>query len=188
AAAAATLGAAASAALGQGAADAVDELLGLGETDETPTPYEAVTTYNNFYEFGYDKADPSRRSGDFVTEPWSITVEGLAENTGTFTLEEIVSRFETLRRVYRLRCVEAWSMVIPWNGFMLRDLVELRQPNPEARYVAFESVYRPEQMPGQRRDLLPWPYVEGLRLDEAMNPLTLLATGLYDKPLKNANG
>ena len=101
AAAAVTLGAAASAALGQGAADAVDELLGLGETDETPTPYEAVTTYNNFYEFGYDKADPSRRSGDFVTEPWSVTVEGLVENTGTFALEELVARFEVERRVCR---------------------------------------------------------------------------------------
>ncbi len=185
AAAAVTVGAAAGAALGQAAEDA---LLGLGAADEQPTDYEAITTYNNFYEFGFDKSDPSRRSGDFVPEPWSITVEGLAENTGTFALEEIVSRFETLRRVYRLRCVEAWSMVIPWNGFMLRDLVELLAPKPEARYVAFETVYRPEQMPGQRRELLPWPYVEGLRLDEAMNPLTLLATGLYDKPLKNANG
>jgi len=188
AAAAVTLGAAASAALGQGAADAVDELLGLGETDETPTPYEAVTTYNNFYEFGYDKADPSRRSGDFVTEPWSVTVEGLVENTGTFALEELVARFEVERRVYRMRCVEAWSMVIPWNGFMLRDLITLLVPKPEARFVTFETVYRPEQMPGQRRDLLPFPYVEGLRLDEAMHPLTILATGIYDKPLTNANG
>ncbi|HEX7038591.1 MAG TPA: protein-methionine-sulfoxide reductase catalytic subunit MsrP [Trueperaceae bacterium] len=188
AAAALAVGTAASAALGQGAGDAVDELMGLGDTDERITDYEAITTYNNFYEFGYDKSDPSRLSGDFVTEPWSITVEGLAENTGTFPLEEIVSQFEIERRVYRFRCVEGWSMVIPYNGFMLRDLIELLVPKPEARFVSFEAVYRPEQMPGQRRNLLPWPYVEGLRLDEAMNPLTLLATGIYDKPLKNANG
>ena len=188
AAAAVAVGTVATAALGQGAGDAVDELLGLGDTDETPTDYEAITTYNNFYEFGYDKADPSRLSGDFVTEPWSIAVEGLAENTGTFSLEEIVGQFEVERRVYRLRCVEAWSMVIPWNGFMLRDLVALLVPKPEARFVRFEAVYRPEQMPGQRRNLLPFPYVEGLRLDEAMNPLTFMATGIYDKPLKNANG
>ncbi len=188
AAAALAVGTAASAALGQGAGEAADELMGLGDTDEALTDYEAITTYNNFYEFGYEKSDPSRRSGDFVTDPWSITVEGLAENTGTYPLEEIVSQFEIERRVYRLRCVEAWSMVIPWNGFMLRDLIELLVPKPEARFVTFEAVYRPDQMPGQRRNLLPWPYVEGLRLDEAMNPLTLLATGLYDKPLKNANG
>ena len=182
------VGTAAAAALGQGVGAADDELRGLGDTDERWTDYEAITTYNNFYEFGYDKSDPSRLSGDFVTDPWSVTVGGLVENPGTYSLEEIVSQFEIERRVYRLRCVEAWSMVIPWNGFMLRDLIELLVPKPEARYVRFEAVFRPEQMPGQRRELLPFPYVEGLRMDEAMNPLTFMATGIYDKPLKNANG
>ena len=173
---------------GQEASAAVDDLLGLGTTDEAPNTFEAITTYNNFYEFGYDKADPARNSGDFMPTPWSITVDGLAANTGVVPLDELVANFEVERRVYRMRCVEAWSMVIPWNGFMLRDLVTMAAPLPEARYVAFETVYRPEQMIGQRRNLLPFPYVEGLRLDEAMNPLVILATGLYDKPLYNANG
>src|SRR5690606_38909021 len=180
--------AAASRAFGQGSAEAVDDLLGLGTTDERVNTYEAITTYNNFYEFGYDKADPSRNSGEFVTTPWSVTIDGLAENTGEFALEELVSNFSAERRVYRMRCVEAWSMVIPWNGFELRDLIELVVPQPEAKYIAFETVLRPEQMVGQQRNLLHWQYVERLRLDEAMNPLTFLATGLYDKPLLNANG
>lgn len=174
--------------LAQGASGATDELLGLGTTEERINTYEAITTYNNFYEFGYDKSDPSRNSGEFVTTPWSVTIDGLAENTGEFPLDELVANFEVERRVYRMRCVEAWSMVIPWNGFELRDLIALVVPKPEAKYVAFTTVFRPEQMIGQRRNLLEWPYVEGLRLDEAMNPLTLLATGLYDKPLLNANG
>jgi sulfoxide reductase catalytic subunit YedY len=173
---------------GQEAGAAVDELLGLGTTDEAPNTFEAITTYNNFYEFGYDKADPSRNSGDFIPSPWSVTIDGLADNTGEFALEDLVSQFEVEKRVYRMRCVEAWSMVIPWNGFMLRDLIAMAAPQPEAQYVAFTSVLRPEQMVGQRRNLLPFPYVEGLRIDEAMNPLTILATGLYDKPLLNANG
>ncbi len=186
--AAALLGAGAGRALAQGSADVGDELRGLGTTDERLNTYEAITTYNNFYEFGFDKSDPSRNSGEFVTSPWTVTIDGLAENTGEFALEELVANFEQERRVYRMRCVEAWSMVIPWNGFELRDLIELVVPKPEAKYVAFTTVYRPEQMIGQRRNLLQFPYVEGLRLDEAMNPLTLLATGLYDKPLLNANG
>ncbi|HZJ08652.1 MAG TPA: protein-methionine-sulfoxide reductase catalytic subunit MsrP [Trueperaceae bacterium] len=180
--------AAVSRALGQEAGAAVDELMGLGVTDERVNTYEAITTYNNFYEFGYDKSDPSRNSGEFVTTPWSVTIDGLAENTGEFALDELVANFALERRVYRMRCVEAWSMVIPWNGFELRDLLALVVPKPEAKFVAFETVLRPEQMIGQRRNLLEWPYVEGLRLDEAMNPLTILATGLYDKPLVNANG
>jgi sulfoxide reductase catalytic subunit YedY len=173
---------------GQEAGAAVDELLGLGTTDEAPNTFEAITTYNNFYEFGYDKADPSRNSGDFMSSPWSVTIDGLADNTGEIALEDLVARFEVEKRIYRMRCVEAWSMVIPWNGFMLKDLIAMAAPQPEARYVAFTSVLRPEQMIGQRRNLLPFPYVEGLRLDEAMNPLVILATGLYDKPLYNANG
>jgi len=180
--------AAVSTAFGQESAAAVDDLLGLGVTDERVNTYEAITTYNNFYEFGYDKSDPSRNSGEFVTTPWSVTIDGLVENPGEFALDELVANFSPERRVYRMRCVEAWSMVIPWNGFELRDLIALVVPQAEAKYVAFETVFRPEQMVGQRRNLLPWPYVEGLRLDEAMNPLTFMATGIYDKPLLNANG
>ena len=167
---------------------AQDELMGLGTTDESLTTYEAITTYNNFYEFGYDKADPARHSGDFKPRPWTVTIDGHANNTGEFDLDELLANFDTIERVYRMRCVEAWSMVIPWNGFMLRDLVDFAEPTSEAKYVAFETVFRPDEMPGQRRPLLDWPYVEGLRMDEALNPLTLIATGLYGRELVNANG
>lgn len=167
---------------------AQDELMGLGTTDEPLTTYEAITTYNNFYEFGYDKADPARHSGDFKPRPWTVTIDGHANNTGEFDLDELLANFDTIERVYRMRCVEAWSMVIPWNGFMLRDLVDFAEPTSEAKYVAFETVFRPDEMPGQRRPLLDWPYVEGLRMDEALNPLTLIATGLYGRELVNANG
>ncbi|MBX3144940.1 MAG: protein-methionine-sulfoxide reductase catalytic subunit MsrP [Trueperaceae bacterium] len=167
---------------------AQDELMGLGATDEPLTTYEAITTYNNFYEFGYDKADPARHSGDFKPRPWTVTIDGHANNTGEFDLDELLANFDTIERVYRMRCVEAWSMVIPWNGFMLRDLVDFAEPTSEAKYVAFETVFRPDEMPGQRRPLLDWPYVEGLRMDEALNPLTLIATGLYGRELVNANG
>ncbi len=165
-----------------------DELRGLGSTDESLTTYEAITTYNNFYEFGYDKADPARNSAAFQPRPWTVTIDGHANRTGEFDLDDLLANFDMTERVYRMRCVEAWSMVIPWNGFMLRDLVDFAEPTSEAKYVAFETVYRPEEMPGQRRPLLDWPYVEGLRLDEALNPLTLLATGLYGRELVNANG
>lgn len=178
-------GALAATALGQ---SQTDELRGLGSTDESLTTYEAITTYNNFYEFGYDKADPARNSAAFQPRPWTVTIDGHANKTGEFDLDELLANFDITERVYRMRCVEAWSMVIPWNGFMLRDLVDFAEPTAEAKYVAFETVFRPEEMPGQRRPLLEWPYVEGLRLDEALNPLTLLATGLYGRELVNANG
>jgi len=157
-------------------------------TDAEPTDFADVASYNNFYEFGLDKSDPAARSGDFKPQPWSVTVDGAAEVTGTFTYEDIVGRHPLEERVYRLRCVEAWSMVVPWVGFPLGDLLKRFKPTSNAKYVAFETVYRPDEMPGQRRRLLRWPYREGLRMDEAMHPLTILATGLYGVELPNQNG
>ncbi len=157
-------------------------------TDAEPTEFADVASYNNFYEFGLDKSDPATRSGDFKPQPWSVTVDGAAEVTGTFTYEDIVGPHPLEERVYRLRCVEAWSMVVPWAGFPLGDLLKRFKPTSNAKYVAFETVYRPDEMPGQRRRLLRWPYREGLRIDEAMHPLTILATGLYGVELPNQNG
>ncbi len=157
-------------------------------TDAEPTGFADIASYNNFYEFGLDKSDPAARSGDFKPKPWSVTVDGAAEVTGTFTYEDIVGPHPLEERVYRLRCVEAWSMVVPWAGFPLGDLLKRFKPTSNAKYVAFETVYRPDEMPGQRRRLLRWPYREGLRIDEAMHPLTILATGLYGVELPNQNG
>ncbi len=153
------------------------------------TPFESVTQYNNFYEFGLDKEDPWRNSGNFVPRPWSVVIDGHVAKPATYDLDDLLRGVTIEERVYRLRCVEAWSMVIPWRGFALRDLINRVEPTSRARYVAFETVVRPEQMPGQRgRGVLDWPYVEGLRMDEAMHPLTILATGLYDQDLPNQNG
>lgn len=157
-------------------------------TTEAPNSYQDITSYNNFYEFGTDKADPARNSGKFQPEPWSVTVGGEAEVTGKFTLEDILKPHALEERVYRLRCVEAWSMVIPWVGVPLAEVIKRFKPTSKARYVAFKTVLRPAQMPGQRYNVLDWPYVEGLRMDEAMHPLALLATGLYGKSLPNQNG
>lgn len=158
-------------------------------TDESPTAYKDITTYNNFYEFGTGKSDPSRNSGDFRSTPWTVEVDGLVKSPGTFDLDELL-RFPQEERVYRMRCVEAWSMVIPWVGFPLSALLDRVEPLGSAKYVAFETVVRPEEMPGQRGIFpsLPWPYVEGLRLDEARHPLTILAMGLYGQTLPNQNG
>ncbi|NIP56531.1 MAG: protein-methionine-sulfoxide reductase catalytic subunit MsrP [Gemmatimonadetes bacterium] len=156
--------------------------------DDTLTPYEDVTTYNNFYEFGTGKEDPARRVGTLVTEPWTVTVEGHVERAGIYDLEELARRFPSEERIYRLRCVEAWSMVIPWLGFPLGDLIRWLEPTSAARFVELTTLYDPEQMPGQRRPVLDWPYVEGLRMDEALHPLTILATGLYGEELPNQNG
>jgi methionine sulfoxide reductase catalytic subunit len=156
--------------------------------DDEPTPYEDVTRYNNFYEFGTGKEDPARSSGSLRTRPWSVAVEGLCERPGTFELDDLLLPYAHEERIYRLRCVEAWSMVIPWLGFPLKSWIDRFRPKPEARYVEFTTLFDPEQMPGQRREILPWPYVEGLRLDEASHPLTLVAIGLYGKPLPNQNG
>jgi sulfoxide reductase catalytic subunit YedY len=155
---------------------------------EPANSLEEITTYNNFYEFGTDKGDPARLGGRFRPKPWSVTVAGEAEVTGRFTLEDILKPHPLEERIYRLRCVEAWSMVIPWVGFPLGDLLKRFKPTSRARYVAFKTVLRPEEMPGQRFPVLDWPYVEGLRLDEAMHPLTILAVGLYGEVLPNQNG
>ncbi|ORU92554.1 MAG: mononuclear molybdenum enzyme YedY [Cycloclasticus sp. symbiont of Poecilosclerida sp. M] len=157
-------------------------------TTEKPTPYEYVTTYNNFYEFGTGKSDPVVTSHLLKTKPWSVTIEGEVGKPGVYDLEDILKRQQLEERIYRLRCVEAWSMVVPWIGFSLADLIKQIEPTSKAKYVEFTTLYDPEQMPGQKRQSLKWPYVEGLRMDEAMNPLTLMATGLYGEEMPNQNG
>ena len=159
-------------------------------TDEKLTPEEAVKSYCNFYEFGTDKTDPERYASSMTTDPWTVRVEGEAEKTGDFSFEDIIKQADLVERVYRFRCVEAWSMVVPWIGVQLSEVLKQFKPTSKAKYVAFETLYRPEEMRGQRSafSTIDWPYVEGLRIDEAMNPLTLLATGLYGKSLPNQNG
>jgi sulfoxide reductase catalytic subunit YedY len=156
--------------------------------DDPPNSVGDITTYNNFYEFGTDKSDPARLGGKFHPKPWSVTIAGEAEVKGRFALEDILRPHPLEERIYRLRCVEAWSMVVPWIGFPLGDLLKRFRPTSRAKYVAFKTVLRPDQMPGQRFPVLDWPYVEGLRMDEAMHPLTILAVGLYGETLPNQNG
>jgi len=158
------------------------------DTDEKVNSYKDITTYNNFYEFGTDKDDPAANAGTFKPKPWSVAIEGHVKKPAVYNLEDLVKPYRMEDRIYRHRCVEGWSMVIPWLGFQLGDLIKKVEPTSKAKYVAFETVFRPAEMPGQRRPYLSWPYVEGLRMDEAMNPLTILATGLYGKPLPNQNG
>ncbi|MAX74573.1 protein-methionine-sulfoxide reductase catalytic subunit MsrP [Alterinioella nitratireducens] len=153
-----------------------------------PNSLEEITTYNNFYEFGTGKTDPASYAHMLTTEPWSIEIDGMVDNPGTWSMADVMEGMTVEERIYRLRCVEAWSMVVPWNGFELADLLTRVGVQEGARYVAFETLMRPEEMPGQQRAILDWPYREGLRLDEAMHPLTLLATGLYGDPLPNQNG
>jgi sulfoxide reductase catalytic subunit YedY len=157
--------------------------------DETPTPKEAVTTYNNFYEFGVNKDDPAANSGDFKPTPWSVKVDGMVGKPKEFGLEELM-KMNLEDRTYRMRCVEGWSMVIPWIGFPLSALLDQVDVLGSAKYVSFETVVRPEEMPGQKGFFqpLPWPYIEGLRLDEARHPLAILAVGLYGETLPNPNG
>jgi len=157
-------------------------------TTEELTPFKDVTSYNNFYEFGVDKDDPARYAGTLKTEPWSISVEGLVKKPAVYHLEDVLKGESMEDRIYRHRCVEGWSMVIPWLGFPLADFIKRVQPSSNAKFVAFETKFAPEEMPGQQYPSLQWPYVEGLRMDEAMNPLTLLAIGLYGKPLPNQDG
>ena len=157
-------------------------------TTEKQNTYEEATGYNNFYEFGTDKADPAARAGRLRTRPWSVSIEGEAEVTGEFPIEDIIKPHPLEERIYRLRCVEAWSMVIPWVGFPLGDLIKRFRPTSRARYVEFTTLLDPGQMPGQRYPVLDWPYVEGLRMDEAMHPLSILAVGLYGRMLPNQNG
>jgi sulfoxide reductase catalytic subunit YedY len=157
-------------------------------TDEKATSYEDATHYNNFYEFGADKRDPERHAASLRTRPWTLRVEGEVAKPGGLGIEELLRPDALEERVYRLRCVEAWSMVIPWIGVPLGDVLARFQPTSHAKYVAFTTLYDPEQMPGQRRGILDWPYVEGLRLDEAMHPLAILAVGMYGRELPNQNG
>ncbi|MCU4651481.1 protein-methionine-sulfoxide reductase catalytic subunit MsrP [Roseibacterium sp. SDUM158016] len=156
--------------------------------DLTPTAYEDATSYNNFYEFGTDKGDPARNARMMTTEPWSVVIDGMVDRPGTYSFEDVVAGMTIEERIYRLRCVERWSMVIPWNGFELADLLDRVGVQSGARYVAFETLARPEEMPGLRVPIIEWPYREGLRLDEAMHPLTIMATGMYGEPLPNQNG
>ncbi|BCG07804.1 protein-methionine-sulfoxide reductase catalytic subunit MsrP [Buttiauxella agrestis] len=156
------------------------------------TPEDKVTGYNNFYEFGLDKADPAANAGSLKTEPWKITISGEVAKPQTLDLDDLYKKFPLEQRIYRMRCVEAWSMVVPWIGFPLSKLLAMVEPTSKAKYVAFETLYDPEQMPGQKDRFigggLKYPYVEGLRLDEAMNPLTLLTVGVYGKALPPQNG
>jgi len=154
----------------------------------TPNSWEDITQYNNFYEFGTGKTDPAEYAGALTTTPWTVEIDGMVKNPGKYDIDDIKAAMTIEERIYRFRCVEAWSMVVPWNGFELADLLEVAGVQEGAKYVAFETLYRPEEMPGQRFQSLDWPYVEGLRLDEAMNPLTLMATGIYGKELPNQNG
>ena len=156
--------------------------------DETATPYTAVTTYNNYYEFGLDKGDPARNAHTLRTRPWTISVEGEVARPQTLDIETVLGWFPPQERVYRMRCVETWSMVIPWLGFPLSDLITRLEPTSKAKYVELTTLADAKQMPGQRSSVLEWPYVEGLRMDEAMHPLTFLAVGLYGKVLPNQNG
>jgi len=157
-------------------------------TDEKLTDYKDITTYCNFYEFGTGKSDPAKNAHTLVTSPWDVLIEGECENPGKYNLEDLLKPVTVEERVYRFRCVEGWSMVIPWMGFPLADLIKRMKPTSKAKYVYFETLYNPEQMPGQKRAVLDWPYIEGLRMDEAMNPLTLMGTGIYGKDLLNQNG
>jgi len=157
-------------------------------TDQKPTKYSDVTNYCNFYEFGTGKRDPSARAHTLKTSPWQVAIEGEVEKPGVYNLEDILKPHDLEERIYRFRCVEAWSMVVPWVGFPLADLIKRFNPTSKAKYVEFQTLYDPENMPGQRRRILSWPYTEGLRMDEAMNPLTMMVVGLYGEVLPNQNG
>jgi sulfoxide reductase catalytic subunit YedY len=159
----------------------------LSVTDP-PNSYKDITTYNNYYEFGTDKSDPAQYSQGFRPQPWKVTVSGEAEVSGSYTLEDILKPHPLEERIYRLRCVEAWSMIVPWVGFPLGDLLKRFKPTSKAKFVEFKTLYDPKQMPVQRSRVLEWPYVEGLRIDEAMNPLAIVAVGLYGKAMPNQNG
>jgi sulfoxide reductase catalytic subunit YedY len=156
--------------------------------DEELTSLEDITSYNNFYEFGTGKEDPARYASALTTDPWSIVIDGLVDKPGTYDIADVVKDQPLEERIYRFRCVEAWSMVVPWIGFELAGLLNRVGVQPGAKFVAFETLVRPEEMPGQSSPFIDWPYREGLRLDEAMHPLTILATGLYGEPMPNQNG
>ena len=157
-------------------------------TSEPKNSFEDITTYNNFYEFGMGKSDPYQNSANFEPAPWNVKISGEANKTGVYNIDDLIDSNALEERIYRLRCVEAWSMVIPWIGIPLANIIEKLEPNSKAKYVAFETVYRPSEMPGQRKRILKWPYIEALTMAEAMNPLTLIAVGLYGQDLLNQSG
>ena len=157
-------------------------------TDEAPNTLKEISTYNNYYEFGSGKEDPAANAGSLKTAPWSVVVGGMVDKPGTYDLGDLIAGLPIEERIYRMRCVEAWSMIIPWQGLQLSSLINKLGPQPGAKYVAFETLVRPEEMNGVQSRILDWPYREGLRMDEAMHPLTLIATGLYGAPLPNQNG
>jgi len=173
-------------------AQAAMKLAPLGKSpfsaSEEQTPYDDVTSYNNFYEFGTGKGDPEDNAGSLKTRPWTVLVDGEVKKARTFDIEELLKLAPLEERIYRLRCVEAWSMVVPWVGYSLSALIKQMEPTGNAKYVEFTTLHDPKQMPGQKSSVLEWPYVEGLRMDEAMNPLTLLTLGLYGEVLPNQNG
>jgi sulfoxide reductase catalytic subunit YedY len=177
-------------ALGAGAAEAAalqysPNKMPIGEK---PTPIKDITTYNNFYEFGVNKDDPAANAHTLKTRPWTVTIDGLVNKPQHIAIDDLIKRYPLEERIYRMRCVEGWSMVIPWVGFPLGKLIKDVDPKPQAKYVAFETLFDPRQMPGQRDNVIDWPYREGLRMDEAMNPLTLLTVGLYGQTLPNQDG
>ena len=156
--------------------------------DLKPNSWKDITTYNNYYEFGTGKNDPAKYAHKLNTKDWSIEVDGLVNAPGRYSVADLTSDLTEEERIYRFRCVEAWSMVVPWNGFELKDILDKVGVKPDAKYVAFQTALRPDEMPGVRYSVLDWPYREGLRLDEAMHPLTMMATGIYGKPIPNQNG
>lgn len=160
----------------------------VDELGDPLNTFDQITNYNNYYEFSTDKEAPARIAKDFSATPWAVAVTGMVDKPRTFSLDDLYNLFAQEEHIYRLRCVEAWSMAIPWVGFHLGDLLKMVEPKPEAKYVKFTSVFRKEQMPNQNFPILTWPYVEGLRVDEAMNNLTILATGMYGEPLTNQQG
>ena len=161
--------------------------LAAKQTDE-PNSWDEITGYNNYYEFGTGKSDPAENAHQLTTAPWTVTIDGFVDRPASYTLEDIMAKMTVEERIYRLRCVEAWSMVVPWNGFELADLLAMAGVQSRAKYVAFETVLRPDEMPGVAYSVLDWPYVEGLRLDEAMHPLTIMASGIYGKDIPKQNG
>ncbi|MBY5977911.1 protein-methionine-sulfoxide reductase catalytic subunit MsrP [Phaeobacter italicus] len=159
-----------------------------GDEALEPNSWEDVTSYCNFYEFGTGKTDPAAYAGQMTTTPWSVEIDGMVDRPGSYSMEQILDGMTLEERIYRFRCVEAWSMVVPWQGFELADLLDVAGVQDGAKYVAFETLYRPSEMPGTAYKVLDWPYREGLRLDEARHPLTIMATGIFGKPLPNQNG
>ena len=160
----------------------------IGRDDDKQTPYDVITTYNNYYEFGTGKDEPAQNAHSLRLQPWAIAVEGDVKRPGIYQLDDLLKGLPVVDRVYRMRCVEGWSMVIPWNGIVLGDLIKKLEPLSKARFVEFTTLNDPKQMPGQSSGVLDWPYIEALRLDEAMHPLALLSTGIYGKPLLGQNG